>query len=105
MNARTYAQALSEIDLTNNEERFALSRRIVRAAEEHAARTHESDFLQGDMEIVLNTLMGEMSPDQIRAAFARLVPSLDDAFPSNDTEDAADSDNFAGLDEYAFLGR
>ena len=109
MNTSARIRGLSQVDLTNSGERFALARRIVSAAEQHAENTREADFLQGDLEIVLDTLMGEMSPDQVRAAFARLVPPTEAGASDDDDEedevDAADSDGFADLPEFAFLGR
>lgn len=106
MNTSARIQGLSQVDLTNEGDRFALARRIVTAAEEHASNTGEDDFLQGDLEIVLDALMAEMSPDQVRAAFARLVPPAVEGYPDEDAEEeAADDDGFAGLPEFAFLGR
>ena len=43
-----------------------LANRLLAAAEEHAANTGESDFLAGDMELLLAAALRVMSPAALR---------------------------------------
>ena len=43
-----------------------LARRLVAAAEEHAANTREADFLAGDAELLLTAALRVMSPAALR---------------------------------------
>lgn len=92
MNSKSKNPTLSAIDLTDADSRFALARRLVDGAEQHAANAGDPAYAQGDLEIIIERLLGAMPPAEAREALTSLVVA-----------DGNEPGALADMPEYEFL--